>query len=174
MSDPDAHDIPTTGSTSRRSAIALLAGASAAALAACSSSDSSAPAASSAPAQPASSPAGPTDSIAPSVSESAAPAASESAAGTVIGSASDVPVGGGKIFSDAKIVVLQPKAGDFVAFSAVCTHQSCLVASVESNEILCACHGARYSAADGSVISGPAPAGLAPQSVRVDGTNLVV
>jgi len=92
----------------------------------------------------------------------------------VIGSASDVPVGGGKIFSEAKLVVLQPKAGDFVAFSAVCTHQSCLVASVEANEILCACHGARYSGADGSVISGPAPAGLAPQSVRVDGSNLVV
>jgi len=99
---------------------------------------------------------------------------SESASGRVIGNASDVPVGGGKIFPDAKIVVLQPKSGEYVGFSAVCTHQGCLVGSIEANEIVCPCHSARYSTADGSVISGPAPAPLAPQSVRVDGTNLVV
>src|SRR5438045_257807 len=33
---------------------------------------------------------------------------------------SDIPVGGGKVFDSAKVVVTQPKAGEFKAFTAVC------------------------------------------------------
>jgi nitrite reductase/ring-hydroxylating ferredoxin subunit len=51
--------------------------------------------------------------------------------GQVVGSTSDIPEGGGTVFPDQKVVVTQPGKGDFKAFSAVCTHQGCLVKSVQ-------------------------------------------
>ena len=36
---------------------------------------------------------------------------------------SDIPVGGGAVFAEQDIVVTQPEAGQFRAFSATCTHQ---------------------------------------------------
>jgi Rieske Fe-S protein len=51
--------------------------------------------------------------------------------GAVLGPTSDVPEGSGTVFRDQKVVVTQPKPGDFKAFTAVCTHQGCLVDSVQ-------------------------------------------
>ena len=42
----------------------------------------------------------------------------------------DIPVGGGKVFDALKVVVTQPTAGDYKAFSAICTHQGCTVSGV--------------------------------------------
>ena len=42
----------------------------------------------------------------------------------------DIPVGGGKVFDALKVVITQPTAGDFKAFSAICTHQGCTVNGV--------------------------------------------
>lgn len=72
-----------------------------------------------------------------------------------IGKASEVPVGGGKIFAADKVVLTQPTAGDFKAFSAVCTHQGCVVAKIVGKEIECTCHGSRFSIDDGSNTVGP-------------------
>src|SRR4051794_36074049 len=69
---------------------------------------------------------------------------SEAVAGTVLGPVSDVPSGGGKIYPAAKIVVTQPSMGEYKAFSAVCTHQSCIVATVSDGTINCTCHGSKY------------------------------
>lgn len=93
--------------------------------------------------------------------------------GEVIGSTSDVPVGGGTVFAEQQVVVVQPSAGEFRAYTAVCTHQACLVDTVADGEIRCPCHGSRYSAADGSVIQGPAPQPLAEQQITVDGDSIV-
>ncbi len=64
---------------------------------------------------------------------------------------SDIPVGGGKVFKDRGVVLTQPTAGDFKAFSSVCTHQGCPVHDVNDGTINCDCHGSRYRIADGSV-----------------------
>ncbi|MFC7216830.1 Rieske (2Fe-2S) protein [Streptomyces polyrhachis] len=85
---------------------------------------------------------------------------------------SDVPVGGGKILKDEKVVVTQPAAGEFKAFSAVCTHQGCVVSSVSDGTINCACHGSRFSVEDGSVKNGPATKPLPSSPVSVDGQEL--
>jgi Rieske Fe-S protein len=93
-------------------------------------------------------------------------------AGEKLGSASDVPVGGGKIYADQKVVVTQPSDGDFKAFSAVCTHQGCLVESSTEGEIPCPCHLSRFSLEDGSPVSGPASAPLAAVQITVDGDEI--
>ena len=94
--------------------------------------------------------------------------------GPVTVKAGDVPVGGGKIIGDARVVVTQPTAGAYKAFSAVCTHQGCLVAQVQNDRILCACHNSEFSAVDGSVKMGPATAPLASRTVAVNGSTLTL
>ncbi|WP_329115115.1 Rieske (2Fe-2S) protein [Streptomyces sp. NBC_01465] len=84
----------------------------------------------------------------------------------------DIPVGGGKIFADKKVVVTQPEAGAFKAFSAICTHQGCTVSSVSDGTINCPCHGSKYRIADASVAGGPAPRPLAPQAIKVTGDSI--
>jgi nitrite reductase/ring-hydroxylating ferredoxin subunit len=88
--------------------------------------------------------------------------------------AADVPVGGGKVISADKIVVTQPTAGTYKAFSAVCTHQGCIVDGVANGTIRCPCHFSRFSITDGSPVSGPAPTPLPARTVTVQGTTLTV
>lgn len=88
--------------------------------------------------------------------------------------AADVPVGEGVILPDARVVVTQPEQGMFHAFSAVCTHQGCLVQSVTDGEIVCPCHASHFAIDDGSVVSGPAPKPLPSLPVEVDGNDVVV
>ncbi len=88
--------------------------------------------------------------------------------------ASDIPVGGGKILGDAKYVVTQPTAGVYKAFNKSCTHQGCPVSSIMGSEIVCKCHGARFSLADGSVTNGPATRPLATATVTVEGDKLKI
>ncbi len=85
----------------------------------------------------------------------------------------DIPVGGGKILTDLKIVITQPQAGTFHAFTAICTHQGCIVNAVSGGTINCPCHGSRYSIVNGSVVRGPAPLPLAAVSILVQGTSIL-
>jgi Rieske Fe-S protein len=103
---------------------------------------------------------------------SEAPRSSEPRGAGLVATA-DVPVGGGVVVAGQKVVVTQPSKGDFKAFSAVCTHQGCLVSSVEDGTITCACHGSRFSAADGTVQGGPATAPLGMVAVAVEGDQVV-
>jgi len=95
------------------------------------------------------------------------------AAGTTV-AASDVPVGGGAIFPDDKLVVTQPADGDFKAFSAVCTHQGCVVSEVTDGQIVCKCHGSHFSITDGKPVEGPAKAPLGAKKVAVRGGRITV
>jgi Rieske Fe-S protein len=109
----------------------------------------------------------------PSPSAAETTTASGAPAGDGLVAASDVPVGGGVILKDESLVVTQPAAGEFKAFSALCTHQGCLVTSVSDNSISCACHGSSFSAENGSVEGGPAPSALAEVAVTVSGDQVV-
>jgi Rieske Fe-S protein len=114
-----------------------------------------------------------------STESSSAPAASGSGAGSggggaaVLAKTSDVPVGGGTILADKKIVITQPQSGTFHAFTAVCTHAGCTVGSVSSGTINCPCHGSRFNISNGSVVNGPAASPLAPVNIKVQGTSIL-
>jgi nitrite reductase/ring-hydroxylating ferredoxin subunit len=91
-----------------------------------------------------------------------------------IGSKAEVPVGGGKIFKADKVVITQPTEGQFKAFSAVCTHQGCLVAEIKGEDIDCTCHGSKFSIVDGSVVDGPATKPLEELKLTVAGDDLTL
>jgi|RhiMethySRZTD1v2_1073278.scaffolds.fasta_scaffold2006196_1 nitrite reductase/ring-hydroxylating ferredoxin subunit len=94
--------------------------------------------------------------------------------GDVLGPTSDVPVGGGTVYGDQEVVVTQPTGGDFLGFSAICTHMGCTVGDVSGGTINCPCHGSQYSIEDGSVVTGPAPAPLPSKNVSVKGKDVVL
>jgi len=91
----------------------------------------------------------------------------------VLAKTSDVPVGGGTILTDKKIVITQPQSGTFHAFTAVCTHAGCTVGSVSSGTINCPCHGSRFNINNGSVVNGPAASPLALINIKVQGTSIL-
>ncbi len=149
---------PAGPGASRRTVVAA-AGASGlvAALAACGSGDNkSTPA----PASP-ETPGAPGTSTAPS-----------SAAAGALARTGDIPEGGGKVFADRKVVVTQPVKGEFKAFSAICTHEGCVVRDVSGGTINCPCHGSKFSASDGSVQHGPAQRPLPAERVTVQGGTI--
>ena len=156
---------PSIPASSRRALLACAGAACAAVLAGCARYDSNnGGVAGGQPAQSTSPPAAP----AGSGSGTAAPAGRP-----VLASTADIPGGGGKILADKKIVITQPKAGSFDAFTAVCTHQGCIVGSVTGGTINCPCHGSKFSITNGSVVNGPASSPLAPVSIKVQGTSIV-
>jgi nitrite reductase/ring-hydroxylating ferredoxin subunit len=93
-------------------------------------------------------------------------------AGDALGSTGDVPVDGGAVLPDQQVVLTQPGDGDFKAFTAVCTHQGCIVASVSDGTINCDCHGSKFSIQDGSVVNGPATSPLEEIPITVDGDTI--
>ena len=107
-------------------------------------------------------------------SRAAAPSGSASAEGGATGftTTADIEVGGGAIFPDEEIVVTQPTEGEFKAFSAVCTHQGCLVSSIEDGDIICDCHGSHFSIEDGEPDSGPASSPLEEVAITVTGDQI--
>lgn len=131
-------------------------------LAACGSDDSASDSTSSA-----------TDGSTPSPS-TADPGADDSStpSAEALATTSDVPVGSCFVVSGAKVVLTQPSDGDFKAFSAVCTHQGCLVETSSDGDIPCPCHGSRFSLEDGSPVSGPATSALEAVEITVDGDSI--
>lgn len=94
--------------------------------------------------------------------------------GQVLAKTADVPVGGGIVVQEYKIVVTQPAKGVFKAFSAVCTHKGCVVSAPEENVMTCGCHGSEFAADSGKALQGPATAPLAVYRVEVKGDGVVV
>lgn len=87
----------------------------------------------------------------------------------------DVAVGGtlGVTVQGMDFLLAQPSEGEVVAFSAICTHQGCIVSAAKT-EFDCPCHGSRYEAATGAVLKGPATRPLKPIEVTISGGAIVV
>jgi Rieske Fe-S protein len=120
-----------------------------------------------------------TSTSSPAAAGGSAPAGTASSASSASASAddskvavADIPVGGGVILADKKVVVTQPTAGEFKAFSAVCTHQGCAVASVADGVIVCPCHNSQFLGI--RRLGEGRPAALASVAVTVSGDQVSV
>ena len=92
-----------------------------------------------------------------------------------IAAESDVAPGSAVTFKDegTPAVLVHLDSGDFVAYSAVCTHQGCTVA-YKKGQLACPCHGSLFDPADGgAVIAGPAQEPLPEIPVKVQGGDVV-
>jgi Rieske Fe-S protein len=158
-----------TSATTRRTILRAagllgLTGAGAAALGGCADASSGSPPATPAAAET-SAPTSPSPTAAATSSEASASTAKAPDGPSV--ATSTVPVGGGVILENADYVVTQPSKGKYKAFSKICTHQGCPVASVSNGVIHCNCHGSEYSIEDGSVTNPPATKGLTEAKTAV-------
>lgn len=155
-------------STVSRRTVIVVAGSTAVAagLAACGSGTDAAP-------DTAASTAADAPTAAASTEASMAPAPSSA---TIIARVADVPVGTAYQFTNPTDgnpgYVMQPAAGTFVAYSAVCTHEGCIV-NPDGPGFACPCHGATYDGS-GTVTAGPAKRSLASIAVAVEGDNVVL
>jgi Rieske Fe-S protein len=113
---------------------------------------------------------GPTIATVPTASS--AQSASGAGAADALARTSEIPVGGGKIFDTQVVVVTQPTAGEYKAFSAVCTHMGCIVNQISMGRIDCPCHGSEYSISDGAVLAGPAPRPLPAKQIKITGDSI--
>ena len=98
------------------------------------------------------------------------------AAGKLSIATSKVPVGGSVIVqtgsqSTPAVAIAQPKSGTFVAHTAVCTHQGCIVAAAGA-ELHCPCHGSQFDAFTGKATQGPATLPLDAVAVTVNGGSV--
>jgi thiosulfate dehydrogenase (quinone) large subunit len=89
--------------------------------------------------------------------------------------AASVAVGGSATFNDPKTgdpaVVVQPAAGTFAAFDAICPHEGCTVAyNAPAGLFICPCHGSRFNGETGALVQGPATRGLTPITIA-EGPN---
>lgn len=100
-------------------------------------------------------------------------------AGQAIAKESEVAANTAFPFTDAATgqpaVLVHLESGEFVAYSAVCTHQTCTVAyQSQAQRLACPCHGAVFDPAKGATVEvGPAPVPLPPIKVEVKGGDIV-
>jgi nitrite reductase/ring-hydroxylating ferredoxin subunit len=86
----------------------------------------------------------------------------------IVAAASDIPVGGGKVYPDKRIVVARPSANMYRGYRADCTYKPCALSTLQDGLVVCPCHGCRYALADGSPRKGPATRPLTEALITVD------
>ena len=117
----------------------------------------------------------------PSAEPSAEPSAKQTSGaekqasgGQAIARASEVQPGSAVKFEDAgnPAVLVHLQSGDFVAYSAICTHQQCTVA-YRNGQLACPCHGSVFDPANnGQVVTPPAQQPLPQIPVEVKGGDV--
>ena len=81
-----------------------------------------------------------------------------------------VPVGSAVIVGD--VIIAQPTAGNFVAYSTTCPHQGNKITQVDDGTVTCTAHNSVFDIADGAVLDGPARDPLTPGKATVDGDTV--
>jgi Rieske Fe-S protein len=100
-------------------------------------------------------------------------ASSQSAGGRLLSNATDIPVGQSLTLNDptyGPLILIHLDTGEFVAFSAICTHAGCQVQfNPNARDIACPCHGAVYDPYNNAqVVAGPAPSPLQRIPIQYD------
>ena len=105
------------------------------------------------------------------------PALSESQQNNVIaGSVKELKPNTARIFKFGSRpgILVQTPAGEFRAFSAICTHLNCTVQYRDDlRHIWCACHGGQFDL-NGINVAGPPPRPLEQYAVNLSGDDIVV
>ena len=105
------------------------------------------------------------------------PAVAESSVNQVsAGKLSDLKPNSARIFrfGSRPAILVRTAAGEFRAFSAVCTHLNCTVQyNDQSRQIWCACHNGQFDL-NGKVVGGPPPRPLEQFTAHVQGDEIVV
>jgi len=99
-----------------------------------------------------------------------------SASSVVAAKKSELRPNEGKIFKFGTRpgILIQAPAGDYRAFTAICTHLDCTVQYLPDEKMIwCACHNGRYDLT-GKNISGPPPRPLEEFNVNIRGEDIVV
>jgi Rieske Fe-S protein len=97
--------------------------------------------------------------------------------GSAIAQEADVPRDSAVEFTDQETgqeaVLVHLESGDFVAYSAICTHRGCTVA-YRDGRLACPCHGSVFDPAQGAAVeAGPAPRPLPNIPVEVRNGEVV-
>lgn len=96
-----------------------------------------------------------------------APPVAPGGAAAPLSTVAEIPENGGVVVTDQAVVITRESGDTVHAFSAICTHQGCLVSGVANGVITCPCHGSTFDAVTGAVVAGPAPTGLPAVPVTV-------
>lgn len=96
----------------------------------------------------------------------------------VIAQTNEIPVRGSKIFQYptdvAPCILVRTTGTDYVAYSRLCTHNSCPVFwHPEDNALACPCHGGLFSITNGAVLQGPPPRPLPRVLLEIRGNKIV-
>jgi len=93
-----------------------------------------------------------------------------------IGAVEDMEKNSGKIikFGNKPVIVVRKSDGEYVAFTAVCTHLDCIVQFRKDLKLIyCACHNGKYDL-NGRNVSGPPPAPLEKYGIAIQNNEVIV
>lgn len=99
--------------------------------------------------------------------------------GPVLASLNSIPAGSAVSIAipgtNDPAFVVHEADGSVKAFSAICTHEGCVISFSKSAKVFaCPCHGAQYDIKTGAVLRGPARRALASYKVQVDGSGNII
>ncbi len=91
---------------------------------------------------------------------------------------SDIAPGSMKtVIAAGKRIAVANVGGQFFAIDDTCSHEQCSLGTegfLDSNVVICGCHGANFDVATGKVLSLPAPTDVASYQVKVEKGEIFV